>query len=182
MASKIEIISNSMILIGANPISSLSEGTEGVVGNALYEEIYENLLSIHPWRFATKKQQLSRLTDTPLNNFSYKFQLPSDLITVLNVYNNHDYEIYKDTLFADYEEVSIDYRFRVDETLLPSYFVKTLQYYLASEFAITITDNSQRAALYNEKYEMQLKRAKYVDSSSRPSDSIQDYPLIGITQ
>jgi len=180
MAQKIEIISNAMILIGASPISSLTEGTEGVVANALYENTYKGLLASHSWRFATKKVSLSRLTDAPLNEFKYQFQLPTDIINVYKVYGGADYEIYGDKLYSDYQEVEIDYRFRVDETLLPDYFALTLQFLLATQFAIPITDNSQRAGVYEGLYERQLSRAKNVDSSSRPQDAIQHSPLTDI--
>lgn len=180
MAQKIEIISNAMVLIGANPISSLSEGTEGLVGAALYENTYRGILASHSWRFATKKKQLARLTETPLNEFAYQYQLPSDLITVFKVQELTDYEIYGDKLYSDSPGVSIDYRYRIDETLLPDYFVLMLQFLLAAQFAIPITDNSQRAQLYQGLYEAQLRRAKNIDSSARPSSAIQDSPLTEI--
>ena len=180
MAAKIEIISNAMILIGANPISDLSEGTEGLVASSLYENSYTGLLASHSWRFATKKAQLARLTAAPLNEFKYQFQLPSDLIVVFKVQDGTDYEIYGDKLYSDQEEVYIDYRYRVSETILPDYYALTLQFLLAAQFAIPITDNSQRAQVYQGLYEDQLKRAKNIDSSSRPQDAIADNPLTGI--
>ena len=180
MAQQIEIISNAMILIGANPISDLSEGTEGLIAAALYENSYRGLLASHSWRFATKKRQLSRLTETPLNEWSYQYQLPSDIITMLRVYGDTDYEIYGDKLYSNHPEIYVDYRYRVDESLLPAYYVLTLQFLLAAQFAIPVTDNSQRAQVYQGLYEDQLRRAKGIDSSARPQDAIVDSPLTGI--
>lgn len=182
MPQQIEIISKALVLIGANSISSLSEGTEGEVAALLYEEAYLGLLSSHNWRFATKKQQLSRLTEVPVNEFSYMYQLPSDLVTVVKVQDGTDYEIYGDKLYSDQPEVYIDYRVRVDELLLPPHFVLALQFLLASEFAIPITDNSQRAQVYNGMYEAQLRRAKYIDSSEHPNDAIAHQPLVEAMQ
>lgn len=170
-----------MILIGAAPISSLTEGTEGLVGSALYENTYRGLLASHTWRFATKKVRLSRLTATPLNEFSYQYQLPSDLITVYKVQEGMDYEIYGDKLYSNNSDVYIDYRYRVDETILPDYFVLTLQFLLAAQFAIPVTDNSQRAQLYLGMYDAQLMKAKGIDSMARPSQAIVDSPLTDIS-
>ncbi len=169
-----------MISIGASPISSLTEGTEGTVGSALYENTYRGLLASHSWRFATKKARLARLTETPINEYSYKYQLPSDLITVVKVDGYTDYEIYGDNIYSNQPELYIDYRYRVDESILPDYFVLTLQFLLAAQFAIPITDNSQRAQTYNGLYETQLRRAKAIDSMARPQDAIVDSPLTGI--
>jgi hypothetical protein len=180
MASQIEIVSNAMILIGANPISSLTEGTEGLVASALYENTYTALIASHSWRFATKQKQLSQLVDAPLKDFKYQYQLPSDMITMVRVQSNTDYEIYGDKLYSDQTEIYIDYRYRLDETLLPPYYTLTLQFLLAAQFAIPVTDNSKRAQVYEGLYEAQLKRAKYIDSSARPQTAIVDSPLTGI--
>ena len=180
MASKIEMISTAMVLIGASPISSLTEGTEGIVADALYDTTYFGLLASHSWRFATKKVSLTKMTDAPLNEFQYQYQLPTDIITVGRVYNFSDYEIFGDKLYSDQETVEIDYRYKIDETILPDYFVMTLQFLLAAQFAIPITDNSQRATVYEGLYERQLQRAKYIDSAARPQNAIQHSPLTAI--
>jgi hypothetical protein len=179
MAQQIEIVSNAMILIGANPISSLTEGTEGLVASALYETSYSGLIASHSWRFATKQRQLSRLTEAPLKTYQYQYQLPSDVITIVRVIDGSDYELYMDKLYTNAPEVHIEYRFRVDETLLPDYFQLTLQFLLAAQFAIPITDNTQRAQLYEGLYERQLARAKFIDSSSRPNHAVTN-PFAGI--
>jgi len=180
MALKIEMISNAFVLLGASPIASLEEGSEGLVASALYEQNYKTLLASHSWRFATKKATLARLVDTPQNSYDYQYQLPSDIITVVNVYQNTDYEIYGDKLYSNQPTIEIDYRYRVDETLLPSYFVSTFEFLLASLFAVPITDNSQRATYYYAVYQEQLRKAKNIDSMSRPSDPIVDSPLTDI--
>ena len=178
MAQKIELISSALILIGANPISSLSEGTEGLVADSLYEDTYTGLLASHSWRFATKKKQLSRLTEAPLNEFMYQYQLPSDMITIERVYSGSDYEVFGDKLYSNQLTVAIDYRYRVDETILPDYFALTLKFLLAAQFAIPITDNSQRAQTYEGLYERQLSRAKFIDSAARPQNAIVSSPFV----
>jgi hypothetical protein len=182
MASKIEISSNAMILIGASPISSFTEGTEGLVANALYETTYTALLSSFRWRFASKQALLSRLVATPLNSYQYQYQLPTDLLVIIKTEYLDRYEIFGDKLYSDSPSLEIDYIYRVDETLLPAYFVKTLEFSLAAQFAIPITNNSQRAAVWSNAYETQLRMAKNTDSTQRPSSAIVDSPLTGIQQ
>lgn len=178
MAQKEEIVSRALVMLGANPISSFAEGTEGELATLLYETTYRAMLSDYPWRFAIKKQKLGRLEEQPLNSWEYQFQLPTDIIVVFNVDNQRNYEIYEDKLYANIRDIEIDYISRIDETLLPSHFEKALEYELASQFAVPLTDNSQRATYYAQRAEDSLRRARRIDSQSRPSVPIQNNVLL----
>ena len=60
--SKIQLISNALILLGDAPIASLSAAGAGAIAGAnLYDASYDNMLSMHRWRFASKVATLSRL-------------------------------------------------------------------------------------------------------------------------
>lgn len=169
--SKISIASNALILLGHKPIASLEEAGAGPQAAAnLYEDSYLNLLTANRWRFATKKVLLSRLVEGPINEWKYQHQLPHDMLYLVKTSEIMDFEVYEDKLYSNYKEVSIDYIYRVDESMLPAYFTKTLEFFLAAQFAIPVTANSTRMQEYNTMYEMQLKRAKYADASQRPSD------------
>ena len=52
--TKVDIASRALIMIGANPISSFTDGTtEALTTNTIYEEIVESTLVRSNWRFAT---------------------------------------------------------------------------------------------------------------------------------
>jgi len=175
--SAIQIASNSLILLGHPPIASFEEAGAGAQASSnLYEQSYQSLLTIHRWRFATKKAQLARLSAAPLNGFSYQFQLPSDLLYLIKKESGFDYEIYEDKLYSNNTTESIDYLYRVNEDMLPAYFVKAFEFLMASQLAIPVVGNSTRAAEYNKMFEMQLKRAKFADSTQRPQDTFSSSP------
>lgn len=177
MASKVQIVSNAFLSLGGNTISSFDEGTEGKIATALYQNTYEGLLSAYRWRFAVVKHKLTRLAETPINEYQYIYQLPTDLLVVINTADNGDYELYEDKLYSNNLDVEIEYIKRVDETNLPAYFVLTLQFLLAAQFAIPLTDNTTKGQLYEGLYERQFARAKNIDGSSRPSTPIVSSPL-----
>ena len=179
ITSPISICSNALLLLGHTPISSFDEAGSGAqVASNLYESSYRNLLSLHRWRFATKTARLSRLTTTPPHSYQYMFQLPSDLIMVINIEgNNQIFEIYGDKLYTNDSDVYLDYIYRVDESFLPPWFTKTMEFFLAMQFAIPVTGNSTRAGEYSGFYEAQLKRAKNIDSSERTNISIISSPF-----
>lgn len=178
--SAVGIASNALILLGHQSISSFTDGSAGAdVAAALYEETYHAILTETRWRFATKKAILARLSEEPLNGYQYKFQLPQDLLYLITP-DVRDYEIYGSELHCNNREVSIDYIYKVPEDQLPAYFIKALEYNLAMQFAIPITGTTARAEEYRVMYEAQLKRARYADSSQRPSTPIPHAPYLEV--
>lgn len=181
MTSKISLCSNALVLLGDRPISSFNDSGAGAeVASNLYESSYKNLLSMHRWRFAVKKQRLSRLSTPPSNQWQYQYQLPTDCIAPITNYPVNDYELYEDKIFANTNEFNLDYVYRVDESKLPDFFSKTMEFYLAMQFAIPITGNSTRMGEMMQLFTQQLKNAKNVDSTIRPNAGIYDSPFTSI--
>lgn len=179
--SAINLASNSLILLGHPPISDFNEpGAGAQAASNLYESSYTNLLSMNRWRFATKKVELSRLTAGPENQYTYQFQLPDDFIYLIRTLNKMDYEVYGDKLLSNHSSVSIDYIYRVDESALPPYFIKTFQYMFASELAIPVVGNSTREQEYDAKFKEQFARAVMLDASQRPSDEFDGYEYLAV--
>ena len=181
VASAIKINSNALIMLGHTPLSSFSDvGSGAQVANNLYESSLRALLSAHRWRFATKKAQLARLTAAPMNDYNYQFQLPSDFIMLIKVQNTGNFEIYGDKVYSNNDTAFIDYIYRADESIFPPWFTKTLEFFLASQYAIPVTGNSTRMQEYNGMYEMQMRRAKNADSAERPNIGIVDSPFTDV--
>lgn len=183
MASKIDISSNALILLGDNPISSFSEGSFGATAAAnLYDGVYEALLSAHPWSFALKEQYLSQLTQAPENitGYNYAYQLPTDMIRIWETFTHSNYVIVGDLLYSNLNEILMRYIYKPDEQSLPPHFVKALEYKLASEFAVFIGESGNLAGLYEQKYIIQVSQAMAIDSQNRPQDGFIDAPFTDV--
>jgi len=169
--TSIDIASKALLLIGESPISSFTEdSTAALIAANLYEASYESLLTLHPWRFASTKAQLSRLTAAPANEWKYAFQLPADFLVAQHIDTNNDnYQIYSDKLYSDNTSIILDYTYKPDESYLPAYFTELLELRLASVFAIPITESATRGEYYATLAEKQMSRAKTVDSQATPS-------------
>lgn len=178
MATNISLCSNALVLLGDRPIASFTdEGAGAESASNLYESCYNYLLSLHRWRFATKKANLSRSTTRPTNQWAYQFQLPSDFIMLVTTYPVSEFEIYGDKIYTNQDACAIDYIYRISESQLPHYFAKVCEYYLATAFAIPVTGNSTRLQEMQNLYLMHLKQAKNIDSTSRPNQGIIDSPF-----
>ncbi len=183
MASSIDISSNALLLIGDNPINSFDEpGAGPQVASAIYHETKRRLLSEHPWSFALKQQRLNRLSQTPddKTNYQYAFQLPTDLIRIWNIQDHADYIIIGNLLYSNQISLLCTYIYDVADTSLPPHFIKSLEYALASDFSIAITENQSFAALYEQKSRDAINQAMAIDSQNRPQSGIIDSPLIDV--
>ena len=181
MPTLIDIASNALLLIGDNPISSFTEpGAGATVAANLYPETKKRLLSEHPWSFALKQQRLNKLSQEPdlLTNFRNAFQLPTDLIRIWNIQSHNNYILIGNLLFTNENELLATYVFDVDKVNLPPHFVKALEYMLASDFAISVTENKATAELYEIKGRNAANQAMAIDSQGRPQQPIIDSPLI----
>lgn len=183
MASDVSICSNALLLIGEEPIVTLTDTSNGaLVANSIFEETYRAVLSEHPWTFALKELDLSQLSQTPDDStgWSYMYQMPADCIRVWAIFPLTNYAIVGDKVFTNASEMRMRYVRREDIGNIPSALVKTLEYKMAAEMAVPITEDLNKAAFYEEKYLMQLSRAKNIDSQGYPQIAIQDSPLISV--
>lgn len=179
----VQICSRALVLLGQRPISSFDEvGASGQVVNTLYESTLNALISAHRWSFTKKKARLARLVETPQNTWNYKFQLPADMLSILGTSDRSEFDVFGDKLFSNQEDVSIDYIYRPNESFFPPLFTETLEYYLASKFAIPITDSKTNAELYYSLFDRQLKKAKSVDAQSVPVAQLGDLGYLAVRE
>jgi len=167
----IDLASNAMLLIGEETIASFTDdSTAALVAANLYGPTFEALLTQHPWRFASSKATLSRLTATPVNQWDYAYQLPSDFLVAQHVdAGNNNYQIYGSKLYSDKTSIVLDYTYKPDESLLPAYFAEVLEFKLASVFAIPITESATKGEYYAALANNALTRARTIDSQATPT-------------
>lgn len=199
--TKLSICSDALIMLGASPLSSFSEGTDSAqICDRLYDDIVEFILSMTPWRFSLKKVQLAKTTDTPASEYKYEYILPADIIGsgVQAVFqsssagtpiSNEGWEIVGNKLLTSFETIYVDYQHRPSEDILPSYFVQLIKYWLAWHFAETVTDQITKAQYFqtiavgtsidNGRGGM-TRQAMQVDGSTSPNKVIEDFDLVSI--
>jgi hypothetical protein len=194
------ICSRALTLLGAGAISSFSDGTDAAnTCSRLYGTIKESLLSMYPWKFATKKVQLARLNTTPVNEWTYAYQLPGDALgnpeavftssAIGENPINSGWEIYEDTLLTDEATIYIDYRFDPEESIYPRYFVMLLIYDLCAHLAEPITDQVTKAdywrsVAFGSPQENGrggfFRQAANADARGNPTAAIFDFPLVDV--
>lgn len=169
MASKFDICSKALAELGEDAISSFTANTPpSNTCGLIYPEYIKYLLSIHEWNFTLKKIQLARLTEGPLNEWKYAYQMPSDLLVFrafftgseTNILPQTNYQIYQNQVYTNETTVYIDYQFQPDESQFPPYFLEFAVKALATKLALPITDD------------LKILQLKKVEAFGNPSDNL----------
>lgn len=169
MASDVSICNMALVPLGVDRISSLTEDTpQAKKCNALYALLRDEELSNHTWSFATKRVQLAQTENTPVFEFSYEFQIPTDCLRILNIdATTYSYRVEGDKVITDYSAPYIRYIYRVtDSTLFSQQFISLLTARLKYELAITLTDSKTLLTTLYNAYTVASARAKAIDSQS----------------
>ena len=155
--TKIDICSNALLQLGAEPINSFEDGSSlADICATMYPPFKKYTLSTYPWLFTMKKAQLAKLLEEPINEYKYAYQLPSDLLVLRAIYDNGQvgaiayiaYELFGDKkLFTDAEKIYADYQYEVDENEFPHYFNEFISTAFAAKIAMAVTENENLAAL-----------------------------------
>lgn len=133
MASDLSVINAALTRTGSAPLSSLSgTSAEARIASQNYEKLVEAHLSVHPWKRASKAEQLSRLDEDehgePPEPWTAAYQLPTDLTEIRTVKVSGKpipYEVHGDTILCDAaesDEVMLHYVWRAAEADWPPWF------------------------------------------------------------
>lgn len=182
MATKIDLISNALLLIGDLPLNSLTEDSyRAQVAVNLYDHIKLAELGKHRWGFARRKAVISQvLAALPDDEYRFVYQLPTDLVTLIKIYpNQYDYKVYGRQLYTNINNLeSVDYIANVGESEFPPHFSKLMEYALARDYVIPIRDNASGKEAMLFEYNEQARSARYLDSQQHPQTSLRSQPFI----
>lgn len=194
----IQICSNALVRLGANPIQSFDEGTDiATICDSIYTMKKDYMLAMYPWRFTKKFAQLSRSTTTPTAQWSYQFVLPADRATsgFAAVYTSatagavpiQDYTIIGNRLMSNCPELYVEYQAIVDESLWAPYFVELMIHVMMDEMCFAVTDNvGLKTSIEYKTYGIPseygvgglLGRAMGLDSRDNPTTMVLDSILL----
>lgn len=182
MASEVGVVNSALRKIGQNTIMSLTEGTDNAnVAADLYAEHRDDMLSSHPWNFATRRVKLARSSSSPPYRFEYQYPIPANYLRTVEVHANEGgygvvtYAIEEDegdgtVIRSDAEEIWLTYVSQVtDPNKMPPYFRKALSLSLAGDMAIPIAQSNSLADRFTTLAKQAISKAKSIDS-------MEDYP------
>lgn len=176
MPDKTEIINVALRRIGAESITDIADGSPNANKVAdVYDAVLRPLLRDHPWNFATKRQKLARMSETPAFGYSYAYALPADWIRNNTVHDNssgrgtiaHSTEQIggKGAILADAEDVYLRYiSLETNPNLMVADFRAVFEIALAEVLSFPIATSSSIQNIMEAKYFRQLASAKAIDA------------------
>lgn len=168
MFTKIDLCSMALLKLGEKPIQSWREDSAAAqLARTLFEPTVDTLLSLFPWRFATKTLVLNKTQDND-------FLIPADVLRILKCNG----QIVGNRIKAADNTITILAVVKTEPEMFPGYFATLVATKLAMEFCIPLIGDSNVFKMMTALYESEYQSAKFIDSSASKQSNIGNFSLI----
>jgi len=179
--SKTDILNKALTLVGAAPVTSITDNTNNArILSRVYDISLRAILSECKWNFATKRTDLSLLTDTLAwydTGETYVYQKPIDMIRIFGA--NVAIATFREEgeyIVSDTSGLGLRYVFYLDDpTKYPSVFVDAFIDKLCSDIAYMIVNSASLGEKYKTLYEsVSLPKAMAANSQVGKQQGLRD--------
>ena len=168
MFTKIDLCSMALLKLGEKPIQSWREDSASAqLARTLFEPTVDTLLSLFPWRFATKTLVLNKTQDND-------FLIPSEVLRILKCKG----QINGNKIKAAGNTITILAVVKTEPEMFPGYFATLLATKLAMEFCIPLIGDANVFKMMTALYESEYQSAKFIDSTTTKQSDIGSFSLI----
>lgn len=179
MATKISIVSRASNLLGKASINDLEANPTAAAMAQSYDSILPNLISQAYWGFARRIDELDQINETPpVDDYTYQLQLPPGFLAIYRFWPSIiDYVLYGDRLYTNETQIKAAYTVVPTPDKFPAYFVLALEYAVAADCAMLVTQDSNLFKLWDAKAMNQLAIAMSIDAKNYPAPPFQNDPI-----
>jgi hypothetical protein len=181
MADKVTIVNRALSLLGAEPITNLTDDTpDANIANRFYDQSRVSVLEECLWNFAAKRAELNIAVVTPAwikDGLNYTFQIPSDVIRIFGISSdNISWRLEGEIIYADSDELGILYVYDLEDTTkFSASFTDAFADKLAADMAYSVNNSTTSARELLEKYQgVSLPRAMSQNSQVGTPQSVDD--------
>lgn len=171
MASETGIVNRGLIALGESPITSLDDAVKAArLAKEIWPEIRDDVLRLHPWNCASRREALAALATTPAFEWAYEYSWPADALRILTV-NDEDWAarvgwtVEGRKILTDWAaplEVRFVFR-QVDANTYDPLLRSALSARIAVELAMPLTQDRGKRADAEAAYKQALDDARGVD-------------------
>lgn len=185
--SEIQICNMALAKMGSDSfITSFDDGTKAArLLSIFYQPIRDSLLRSHLWRFARQQYQLAQLSDGPLFDGGYYFQIPVDCLRIVtpdeDYFNSYGrWSVEGNKIVADCEVLNVvGIKQITDTALFDPIFTEALATRIAHELCIPLAGSeSMKNAIKQDMREL-IIRAAHIGATEQDSQKFISEVLIG---
>jgi hypothetical protein len=182
-----KIVNEVLTLFGRPTVANVNDDDAAKMLLESTKSLLTIQLSEYNWSFAIKSEVLSREVNAVSPRFKYAYALPGKMLRRINAYKFYydsknvakrqskmrlgDYVI-EDYLYTNSDDVMLQYiTSQPDLSDKSAMFNRALEYLVASENAIHLTENVNLKALFDKQSKTYLNRAKLLDFNNH-SDAL----------
>jgi len=184
VTTDVELCARALTRLGLEPITSFDGSAEATVCQRQYPVVRDAYLTEQPWWFNTKMAALTRLAGTPEAVWEYRFQLPNDFLSLIEIVEPRYLEPYElegeNRLLAGVKSVTIRYNARLDESLFPAVFADALSWRLAADVCLSLTENTERLEATSRLFQEADLRLKTRSAAMQRPQRIRSFPLTAV--
>jgi hypothetical protein len=175
-ANEIEICNAALSMLGASPITSLSDTDKrSVTCNLWYSRTRDNLLRSHPWGFALKRAALELDLFAPSFGYTSKFVLPVDYLRVYKMeYPDIEYKIEGGSLLTNEDTIKLVYIAKItNPVLFDPMFDHVLAVNLAHNMSYSLVQSVSLKAQLAQEIQILIRDARSADAQESSPDNFQ---------
>ncbi len=180
MPSKTDLCNLALIKIGKSRVIDIDtdDSQQATDLKLVYDYALSEIMAEADWSFAVFRQSLNKITETPLYQWSYKYQLPTypEYIRLISIENEPEYTIEGNYILANVDNLRITYIGKViDPNKYTIPFQNAFVLLLASKICYNLTNSSSREkellAEYRDKLSYAISQYKTLISESAITDN-----------
>lgn len=176
------ITAKALLLLGVSATSL--DGEKSQIANETYKTTRDEILKANAWNFALKQSAALSAATAPNWEYTNSFELPTDCLRVLEVYNVSDARVYdwkvvgytstdKLRLMINSTSAEVKYIAQITDTAkFDALFTNCLVYLLASRLAMPLAGQDALVSRNYELYQKTLLDAKLLNSQESMPDVI----------
>jgi hypothetical protein len=174
MADKLEIMNVALARIGANSITSETEGsTEARLVVNHWSIARLAVLREHAWNFAATDVELAQVAGYAGFEFKYAYALPADCVRLLQFYGNPTFRVQGGRVLTNEPVCKIKYVADITDTSKwDASFSDVLAQRLAVDIAYALTKSQAAADSAYALYTNKLRVAKHTDATEDTMDAL----------
>ena len=171
MPSAVDICNRALSRVGEARITSLSDDSKQARAcNGAYTFIRDEVLRAHPWNSAISRASIAKLADAPEFGYDAQYQLPSDCLRVVEVFDTKLPWVVEGRRILCDEGSPLELRYvrrEEDPNTMDSILVSAIAARLAVELCEELTQSNTKRKLANAEFDLIMSQARSADGQEQ---------------